>query len=403
MIIPVLSAFLAVAAPASAAPASAPAPVQTLIGTVGAPDASRRVAVELIFLGGQGAGNYDLPASIPAELGINGQHVTVVLERQVQTPARVTLSPGGFVRGAYVLQLPAGAMGLATLSLPARAAASVAFDAGTPVASPPPTAIAAASETPSPAVADEHVHGRHDSGNAFWDSISAYEPIYAVYGPGTDTEARLQVSFKYQLFGKGGENGPGDSWLNNIQLGYTQRMYWDLRGQSSPFRNIDFRPEIFYLLPARRLSSGLALGGQAGVLHQSNGRDGAFSRSYNALYIQPTAEMPVGHYKFSLGVRFQTYIGDLSDNPDIADYRGRTELFAEVGRDDGLRVSTVSRMSFQTGRAAINIEASYPLNRVMLPSLNLYLFGQAFIGYGENLLDYNIRTTRFRIGIAIVR
>ena len=39
----------------------------------------------------------------------------------------------------------------------------------------------------------------------------------------------------------------------------------------------------------------------------------------------------------------------------------------------------------------------------METDLNLYVFGQAFAGYGENLLDYNRQTTRLRVGVAIVR
>src|SRR3546814_19040239 len=39
------------------------------------------------------------------------------------------------------------------------------------------------------------------AGNAFVDNLDLYEPIYAVYGPGTDSEARIQLSFKYRLFG----------------------------------------------------------------------------------------------------------------------------------------------------------------------------------------------------------
>jgi hypothetical protein len=38
-------------------------------------------------------------------------------------------------------------------------------------------------------------------GNAFLANLSAYQPIYAVYGPGTNTDARIQISFKYKLFG----------------------------------------------------------------------------------------------------------------------------------------------------------------------------------------------------------
>jgi len=34
---------------------------------------------------------------------------------------------------------------------------------------------------------------------------------------------------------------------------------------------------------------------------------------------------------------------------------------------------------------------------------DFYLFGQSFIGYGENLLDYDRHTTRFRLGVALVR
>ncbi|MEC7931559.1 MAG: phospholipase A, partial [Pseudomonadota bacterium] len=34
---------------------------------------------------------------------------------------------------------------------------------------------------------------------------------------------------------------------------------------------------------------------------------------------------------------------------------------------------------------------------------DFYLFGQTFTGYGENLLDYNRRMKRLRIGLALVR
>ena len=32
-----------------------------------------------------------------------------------------------------------------------------------------------------------------------------------------------------------------------------------------------------------------------------------------------------------------------------------------------------------------------------------HFFGQSFVGYGENLLDYNRRMSRLRIGVALVR
>src|SRR3546814_5038579 len=94
-------------------------------------------------------------------------------------------------------------------------------------------------------------------------------------------------------------------------------MFWDLGAESSPFRKIDYMPEVFYLLPAAPVREQIALGGQAGFRHESNGRDGLTSRSLNTLYIQPVATMPIGKYTLSLGPRLSFYVGSLEDNPDI--------------------------------------------------------------------------------------
>src|SRR3546814_627790 len=112
---------------------------------------------------------------------------------------------------------------------------------------------------------------------------------------------RSQISFKYQLFGNPEAVGGDNPLINGIHFAYTQRMFWDLGAESSPFRNIDYMPEVFYLLPAAPVREQIALGGQAGFRHESNGRDGLTSRSLNTLYIQPVATMPIGKYTLSLG------------------------------------------------------------------------------------------------------
>lgn len=242
-----------------------------------------------------------------------------------------------------------------------------------------------------------------DRANAFLGNLSVYEPIYAAYGPGTNSDARIQLGFKYQLFGQAGDVGGDAPIVNGVHFGYTQRMFWDLGADSSPFRNIDFMPELFYLQPAVEVGSGLALGGQLGVRHESNGRDGDASRSANTVYLQPVGTFDMGDYTVSIGPRLFFYVGDLEDNPDIRRYRGSTGLLVEVGQDDGLRLKTSSRFNFSSGKGAIDGELSYPLDRIVETDLNLYVFGQAFAGYGENLLDYNRQTTRLRVGVAIVR
>src|SRR3546814_1063191 len=84
-------------------------------------------------------------------------------------------------------------------------------------------------------------------------------------------------------------------------------MFWDLGAYSSPFRNIDFQPELFYLTPSTTLSNGISLSAQGGIRHESNGRDGDASRSINSIYIAPMAAIPLGDgYNLSLAPRLRS-------------------------------------------------------------------------------------------------
>jgi len=51
----------------------------------------------------------------------------------------------------------------------------------------------------------------------------------------------------------------------------------------------------------------------------------------------------------------------------------------------------------------VNGELSYPLPGLLGGGPDVYLFVQGFVGYGENLLDYNRSKTRLRAGFALVR
>ena len=222
--------------------------------------------------------------------------------------------------------------------------------------------------------------------------------MYFVYGPGNDTAARIQISLKYQLFGRRG------NWLDGITFAYTQRMFWDIEEVSSPFRDVNYMPELFYLVPPRPVGdSGIALGGRFGARHESNGRDGAASRTLNTLYIQPEATLPIGRYSFTLGPRIWTYVGRLTGNEDIRRYRGHTGLYAAIGEDDGLRLSLTSRLNIGGGKGAVDGVLSYPLTKMWAHGPQLYLIAQGFAGYGESLLDYNRKQTRLRIGFGITR
>ena len=400
-----VTAFLAAALPATGA-AAEPGQPRLLVGDIGPGTDTAELIVQVVVLNsGNGPDAVEIPDRIPAQLIIQGQERPVTLECR-DPSGKNAIEAERFASTDCVLRLPAdlAAGDEAFLSLgEANPSPRYVFtvpdvqlaSSDRPSESPAkPGSILAPSAMPS---------AKPDSGNAYLGNVSAYGPIYAVYGPGTSSEGRIQISFKYQLFGEAGDVGGDNPFINGIHFGYTQRMFWDLGADSSPFRNIDFMPEIFYLQPAIEVGDGFALGGQAGLRHESNGRSGDASRSANTVYVQPVATIRTGDYTLAVGPRLFFYVGDLEDNPDIRRYRGSTGLLVEIGHDEGLRLTTNSRFNFSSGKGAIDAELSYPLDRIVNTDLNLYLFGQGFAGYGENLLDYNRKATRLRFGIAIVR
>ena len=383
--------------------------IEILIGDAGRRDADGNVLIDLRLLNANaGPQVAPLPDRIEARIEQAGSTRTVWLARATTSPQDISVPVGGFVRAVYRLSDPANVPGPgAIISIPAwntpgttvtlrppEDRPQLAMAASPPASEPQPSASTAV----APPLPDR------TPGNAFLSNLAVYEPIYAVYGPGTNSAARIQISFKYQLFGSRQAEGLPRSWRDGLYFAYTQRMFWDLDAYSSPFRNIDFQPELFYLTPSAVLADGITLSAQGGIRHESNGRDGDASRSLNTLYVAPMAAMQLsGGYRFSIAPRVAFPVGDTSDNPDIQRYRGNLSLFMELGEDQGLRLSTSSRLNFSSGKGAFSAELSYPLMRLLGAGPDFYLFGQSFDGYGENLLDYNRRTTRFRIGLALVR
>jgi phospholipase A1 len=390
-------------------PAFAQDGIETLIGQV-APDAQggAQVAIRLLNTGTAEA-TAALPETVEARLarsGAFGAGRTVLLHRDPGGPAVLAIAPGRFASARYRLAADGVEEG-ALLSVPAWGGQSVVLVAAAPSVAAPDAApqVAAGTtspETPPPVPATPPPSDR-TVGNAFLANLSAYEPIYAVYGPGTDDEARIQLSFRYQLFGSRAREA-GKSLGDGLYFAYTQRMFWDLGAKSSPFRNIDFQPEVFYVTPPKALSDAATVSAQIGMRHESNGRDGVYSRSLNTVYIAPMAAFSLGgDVRLTVAPRAWFYAGDLSDNPDIRRYRGNTGLSVEIGEENGLRLSTSSRFNLASGKGAISADLSYPLRRLLGGGPDFYLFGQSFTGYGENLLDYNRRVTRLRVGVALVR
>ena len=252
-------------------------------------------------------------------------------------------------------------------------------------------------------VADEAVGPSDRDAARFASAFSPNEPNYFSAGSSGETNAKFQVSLKFRLFNPDTRT----PFLEKLYLAYSQTSIWALGTTSKPFYDSSYRPGAFFLdedigqWPFRNWSR---LGFQAGAEHESNGRDGADSRSMNTIFVRPTFTLPFWKdYFVSFAPKLYDYI-EKDDNPDIAEYRGYGDYLIRVGKVDGLQLATTLRKGTSKEPYSALFDLSYPLKTATFGNLGGYLHLQFFEGYGESLLDYNRHVRpQFRIGLMITR
>lgn len=351
------------------------------------------------------------PATLTLALrGEQGQ-ATVVAQRGAGVRERIDLAAGAFCKVPYTfvrpqtLAQPVQAVLAAEPLAPARldrpAAAAVAADIAATVAPAPDTTPAS-----SPDSVPDRL--RLDGGlSAALAHFSAYEPLYLLYGSKSPA-VRWQMSFKYAIFHPTDPGAGSTPWWRSLHFGYTQTSLWNWSAPSSPFHDTSYRPELFFLREDWRLLhvpgvSRIDL--QAGVQHESNGKDGADSRSLNRAYLKPTFYVgQLSGWHLRIAPRLWTYVGDLSDNRDIDDYRGHGDLTLKLMQPDGLQLAVLLRAGDSLQPVTAQFDITYPLHRLISAvSEDIYLQAQYFVGYGESLLDYRERTDSLRLGVALWR
>ncbi|WP_338034495.1 phospholipase A [Herbaspirillum rhizosphaerae] len=235
--------------------------------------------------------------------------------------------------------------------------------------------------------------------------LSFNEPMYFAAGnSGGNRNAKFQLSFKFRIFQPDDMRSRG--LIDNLYFGYTQFSLWDLQSPSSPFRDTNYRPSLYYYLPDVGIHNSVLsrVSIASGLEHESNGRDGPQSRGLNIFFVQPTLTFGnLNDYQFRISPKIYTYLGPLSDNPDIGQYRGHTDLKLAFGKPDGVEFSTTLRKGTRSNTGSADSMLSYPLAR-LIPGTAGYLMASYFYGYGESLLTYNQKSTpQFRIGYSLSR
>jgi len=217
---------------------------------------------------------------------------------------------------------------------------------------------------------------------------------------GWPAPAKFQLSLRFEVLSF------GDTHNVALNLAYTQTAFWDVFAvrQSSPFVEIDYRPELFVSYRPRREVRYREL--QVGVQHQSNGLgevrgidQTADSREWNYVFaearwgVERDASPREAWFYFTPGVRAWIPFG-ASD--DLVNYQGYVALFADVD----LRVPDrpeLGRWSARFTARQHNVEADlfYPL----LARVRCWLYGQLFVGKAERLITAAESVSHLYFGI----
>jgi len=211
---------------------------------------------------------------------------------------------------------------------------------------------------------------------------------------GEQSEVIFQLSAKHRVFG------------SRFYLAYSQISFWQAydKSNSSPFRDTNYNPEVFYRFAERRLGDGL-LGMDAGFEHQSNGRLVGDSRSWNLLYAAPYWRSR--NWLIYAKARYRipeseketpdSAVGD--DNPDITEYLGYSDIHVVRTFRRGQQLRLLVRGYIGRSRGLIEATFSVPVPGDSAS----YFCLKASEGYGESLLDYNRSNTRVSLGIMFNR
>lgn len=215
-------------------------------------------------------------------------------------------------------------------------------------------------------------------------------PGYNEFSSNIETE--FQISLKknltYDLLG-----------LNEILgFGYTQEVWWQFYSESAPFRETNYRPEVWLFIPVEDYSfSQFGLKAmKIAFWHESNGLGKPLSREWNQLYLDSI------FYHGNLITTLRLWYPDEGeDNKDITSYLGYGHLkLSYIWGKQQFDLTWRNNLNLNNdNRGSIEGEWSYPIGK----SKNNFWYLKAFSGYGASLMDYNHHQNRFGFGFLFSR
>ena len=231
--------------------------------------------------------------------------------------------------------------------------------------------------------------------------LSENDPMYFIVGTRDGTSARFQLSFKYRLFDASAGFGQERPWLSGLYFGYTQNSLWDLSGESKAFRDTSYRPSIFWKwerADAARVLRRRARRPRARIERRRSRGLALDQHRLRAPGMALAARRGPELRVHAEGVQLPGQGGEHRHR----DFRGYVDWRARFDSGENWIATTVFRYG-TADKSSILIDVSRRIRDLRFGPVGGYLHMQFFAGYGESILDYNVKNkSQLRFGFAIV-
>lgn len=221
-------------------------------------------------------------------------------------------------------------------------------------------------------------------------SVLDKQTAFAVYKPVTrkTADAFFQFSIRHRVTKS---VLPFNSFL---YITYSQKSFWDIYDESSPFHDTNYNPGIGigrYVIRNNKLKGAVMLS----LEHESNGKADLDSRSWN--YINVSIKY---FYNMRLSAKAQAYLPyvDGEHNKDMLRYKGYGNF--SINYIDKKNLWWFS-LEIVPRDKIINPNIHTSLSFRVSKNSNQYLTLDYYAGYGEGLLNYKEYTNQIRIGFTI--
>lgn len=204
-----------------------------------------------------------------------------------------------------------------------------------------------------------------------------------------NSDAKFQVSIRQRL------TNSVLPFKTHLYLTYTQKAFWDIFQDSFPFRDLNFNPGIGLgkpLIANNRFLGMVTLE----VEHESNGKDGDASRSWNKITF---GSMLTFNDKWALQAKAWIPLVDGENNKHLTSYSGlgliALNYMSSKSKYNANIVVTKRAGAFFDSNILVNFSIR------LFSDDNQYLFAEYYNGFGESMLDYKQYRQRIRFGIVI--